>query len=1174
MSSATVNTPSKSLPLGADSTNHSNNPFETIFDDDEETGDEWWDDEDTIKSGGSSTSKNLHTIGSPESTPPVGLGLTTKTSLRTSTRRKYSVHKPIREKSKGRQRKQNAKAGIKVVTSFSRHQPAHVPVQLEPSRQVGCFVDLAALQALSGEQAQATGRLWKSKKTKHTKADVSDVLLENTSKTLACTQRSTENTNHIPPPLKPNGDLSPNDRPIVIGISIPSASLAEHTTSPQVSLSATTNAARGFDHRTPDTPTIIITPAQESSTWSPLDSYTQGTEALKGFDACSNNYTPPIPTMPASFLEEERQRLAAQRSYFSPDSDDATNWGDEVRSATTARSRTLSSCTMFEEDESPIIARKDAFTSNTDRHASISTVATQRRSRGWWNYITTPFLTRSNTLASRNVENEHAPALPSIAIAAAKAQEAEREDRVWDKQFSPLTPKTSTTMTSDSWWDVDTKLRDSQVESPVVQDTRHKVQTSTGTLPILFSGTRASSITSQHATPLSTPVRASSTLSPGYVEIVSADVLPRTRSLQSNNPFMQPQLSHLASSTPVNESSRGIVAQLARQTPPAVVSMPTQSAISLSPSPPPPYSPSPPRVRYKAILPPRQSSNSQQATEQPNLEPPLSPGPLSPGLQQAMSSRGDIPLSTVPLTPPRSRPINLNSGYPSEPPVRQNGGQFMTGGFHPPPKKAKAAEKKRQRYEKEDAIARKAGGWWRGRGCISQGGCYGRTGAEGRKRRRWYLGLILLFLAVIILAVILATTLHRKSNTTEQPTQWLNLTGFPPIFLGLSTVIAPANVVSNTGCVFPATQWSCVLPKELQSTVAPSQPNQPNFFLYIQWDNSSSTNATFANVTGNLNLSAKRAGNPVSAGQFIKHLLMKPRDIVTFISDPAPPSYAEQTFLGNTTDGILSSSKAGEPTPFYISLLSSVNSTLVKRDVKFGESALYSRDTANNNSLSETDQFPNITSIIPAPTVNSDGTAAPGNLLPSPLPNQQPIRLYDRGLPSEHYGFYTYFDRSIFLKSLALLNNSNISDGEVPDDQNGGAKESEASFRCTWTQTRFMVQIWTRKNTTAQLLNSTTTIATSFTQPGTFPYPITVTTDRHGGDPSKKMIYCYALNSREQPIAGSGKINGETRGFGGVVVNPAPTFFSNSSDPSLGGFDGGTGGCGCQWKNFQTLVHA
>jgi hypothetical protein len=298
----------------------------------------------------------------------------------------------------------------------------------------------------------------------------------------------------------------------------------------------------------------------------------------------------------------------------------------------------------------------------------------------------------------------------------------------------------------------------------------------------------------------------------------------------------------------------------------------------------------------------------------------------------------------------------------------------------------------------------------------------------------------------------------------------------------------------------------------------------------------------------------------VSAGHFIRSLLPKAGQSVLFTPSPAAPSNAEQFFLGNTTDGIVSNQKAGEPTPFFISFLSTTTSINLQK-----------RDQLQSN------PFPDIASSIPAPDLNADGTAAPANLLPFPI--QQPLRLYDRGLPTEHYGFYTYFNRSIFLKSNTPLNASNLGEGEVPDDQNGGARETEAVVRCTWAETRFLVQMWTRKNTTAKLVGSPTPstslsaneTANDFTRPGSFPYPVTVTLDRHGGDPAVKLLYCYGLDSREHTT--TFKLQQENKGFGGGIINQAPSLFVNSSNPTLGGYDGGSGGCKCQWQNWMSVIN-
>ncbi|TAQ85303.1 hypothetical protein B7494_g6367 [Chlorociboria aeruginascens] len=1158
-----------------------NNPFDTLFDDVE--SDEEWRNEDDFKYEDPTPAKG--TVLPRITQWPQPLTNNNAKALNSTNARKpdrrYSVHKPTRAKSKGRQRKQNAKAGIKVITTFSKPQVPSPRPQMSAPRSMphmGNFVDLAALQALDGESKQVSGGFWKSKKGKGSRAEntvperTQDFPASEIQKQITqSTQVRRKNTTNGLRPASPNltGDLSPSDRPIYIGITIPSDSLTEHTLSPETAISDSTRNMfeRSTTNNVPETPSIIITPAQEKSVWSPFDDSNasqSSTRAVSSIysrashditDAHQPSHAPPMPEIPASVFEEERQRLAALKSYFSPDSDDASHFdpSEELERGYNPKSRVMSSCTVFEEDESPVLAKKArAISISTDakyaKHSSVSTVATRRRSRGWWNYITTPFLTRSNTVAYPESETQdgHVPVLPSLGAAAAKAQEADRENRKWEKEFSPITPTSGTTISSDYWWEEVAENNHSkpvmQIDSPILQDMRHNTKETQRAVPLVsseVSGLGLSTMSSSQAgnsliqRMAGDNVQTPSSIGRLGLNSTTRDIPPLldltgTRDSHASNGFTLPILNNPDSSSDISSVPNTVTQAIRTHFPEA---------------PPPPYSPPPARIRrYRAILPPRNGQN---------LQYPSSPGPLSPEMQRAMALRGGIAMSEVPLTPPTRRPINLNPVYPPVLPTRENGA-FFTAENLQPSKKAQKAEAKRRRHEKEDAIAYKAGGWWRGRGCIPKKGCYGRKGAEGRKRRRWYISLSIGFLLMIVLITVLATTLHRKPSEVIEQSQWLNLTGFPPIFTGLSTVAAPINTKANSGCVFPATQWSCDLPKELQASVAPNQPNQPNFLLQIQWDNSTAANATFANVTGNSNLETRSlVGNPVSAGMFVRNLLLRARQAITFAPSPTPPSFAEQVFLGNTTDGIVSTSKAGEPTPFYISFLSTTNVTIT-----------IPRLTRRESTNDSTNPFPNVTEIIPPPSSNSDGTAAPANLLPFPM--QQPIRLYDRGLPTEHYGFYTYFDRSIFLKSLTKLNGTNAGDDEVPDDENGGATEDEAAFRCTWAQTRFLVQMWTRMNSTAQLRNGTSSSSSSsaidFTAPGSFPYPITITIDRHGGDPMLKMLYCYGMDDRERIISTESQINSEDRGFGGTIINEAPSVFFNTSDPSLGGFDGGTGG--------------
>ena len=469
-------------------------------------------------------------------------------------------------------------------------------------------------------------------------------------------------------------------------------------------------------------------------------------------------------------------------------------------------------------------------------------------------------------------------------------------------------------------------------------------------------------------------------------------------------------------------------------------------------------------------------------------------------------------------------------------------------------------------------------------------GCFGKgKPKKTKKEKRLYMLIGGALLAMIILILVLILTLTLKRNDIPVQTSFLNITGFPPMPTGIATIARPDAVDENNQCVAPTTLWSCALPKEQQGSIVPNNPNQPNFRIEIRFQNGS--------VATNSSLSSRsvRRSNAASAGSIIRNQVLRIRDSFTdslFTPNPSPPSQEDQAFLGNTTDNN-TTPFAGEATPFFMSFLPTT--------VAASQFKLIKRQDVNSNSTTNSsDPFPDISNSIPAPSINSDGTAAAANLLP--FPSSQPLRLYNRGQASEHYGFYTYFDRSIFLKSAELLNSSAL--GEVPDDENGGAEETAASVRCTWTQTRFLVQIWTNAGEQVELLpglndsssssgsaaatstqgssntpQATATSAASassandFSRPGSFPYPVSITMDRHGGDVTKKMIYCYGMDNREHIIVDQRQIHLENRTFGGVLVNPAQGLFKqvnvSVADGGPGGIDGGSGGCQCKWNNFQ-----
>ncbi|RYP65953.1 hypothetical protein DL769_006180 [Monosporascus sp. CRB-8-3] len=564
---------------------------------------------------------------------------------------------------------------------------------------------------------------------------------------------------------------------------------------------------------------------------------------------------------------------------------------------------------------------------------------------------------------------------------------------------------------------------------------------------------------------------------------------------------------------------------------------------------PPPYSPPKEthKVKYQAIFPTSHTSSSQAIP---------SPGPVTPGLPGTMSSQGGIKMADIPLTP--SEPRTVPQAVLPDRPV----GSYVTGDhFYEAPGRANRLERQRRRHEKEDVIARQAGGFWRGRGCVPSDGCFGRTGREGRQRRRICLGIFGGILAAIILAVVLAVVLTRKAlpgpaesaeptEQTPEPSIWLNITEFPPIPTGVLTVAGPENVQTVSGCVTEnsETAWSCSLPKEEHDSVAPYLPNQPEFIFQIQYDNDS---RALWNVSEAIEQPEPADSEDSEKDRGRRRLITAPG----ISPDPEPPSVAEMVFLGNTTDKVKAEKKAGEPTPFYISLLLTVDETVGPNTLGRRQGFNSAIGGSRNNGTADS----GLADILPPPVSNPDGTAAPARLFP--LAKQQPLRLYDRGLESEHYGFYIYFDKRTYLTDK---------DDAVSVDKEGGSRLSEARYVVTFTETRFLVKIWTRRGNTQLLGNGAAPVTTEdgtpsvSSRPGTMPYPLTIAEDMHGGNPTKKVTFYYGVDRDQQVNTTEARLITVDKGFGGTLINEMA-----KADFALGGVDGGTGGCRCEWQNFR-----
>ncbi|KAL8936294.1 MAG: hypothetical protein Q9216_005011 [Gyalolechia sp. 2 TL-2023] len=1084
--------------------------------------------------------------------------------------------------------------------------------------------------------------------------------------------------------------LSPSDRPIVIGISVPSDKLDQHTISPDAGPTPShANRLYSRGRRPSDAPTVIVTPANAGSPWSvgPEDQPNQRRAPSSLYSRATNARGTPrqdnVPPMPVA------TRISQSLSEHPKGRNE----------------RATSAYTIFDDDDSPKEVSRDRRDSGEPqpwilKRSSTDSIATRHRSQGWWNHLMSPFFPKPGTVPWRSTSrmNELVPDLPETA----PVTRLVKDDDPPDRHSAPRTRRSSsghTTIWTDlSQDDAEKKPEDITMLHSPFHDSPRGLENPEKDLSDWFNSLGAAA-EYYHACwhdqkyckpyfecqnhvciprrlgnfPLPEDGPEESESLQGGAEDSRKTAAPMKPKDDESNDFQQTPANRFSaafkeamtpkakgkerplSETPtmddvdgtpvVHEAQAAPVVRAPGPVPAALPSPPSSEAeigvAKTTPAPPiaprndskepPPTAISTALTHSSPAAAPSQDVESSRSTEPAERDapaslppqadkpakrfvavmPPNHPSvtratPVSPEIVSpaAQMHRGpnDYALSKLPQDkePPASTtsnavPTTIINHYHYLPSHEVKNDQVSLRDTEPPPRPTwssrqikEAREQEKEQVEQSSRSSRR---------CTPKlTACLDR-GKPKTKKQKWLLiGITSGLMIMIIIILLLAMLLTRKGDSMEVQSQWLNLTGFPPIPTGISTVIQPNPVQENSGCIHPATLWSCAVPKEQQASTAPNAPNQPNFRLEIRFQNGSIAEGGASNDTKLDRRLQPSSGNAVTAGSFIKSRLLHVRDFTSglFNPSPAPPTREDQIFLGNTTD------KNQQPfdgtvTPFFISFVPSTklpSSKMTKRAF----------EAETNITANGTNPFPDLDATIPPPASNADGTASPALLYP--LVSAQPLRLYNRDTDTEHYGFYTYFDRSIFLKSAALLNFTGASPSEIPDDENGGAEQNAARVRCTWAQTRFLVQIWTRKESAAPLLQSsnsssnsppgsrpknlTESSANDFTRPGSFPYPVSITLDRHGGDIKKKMVYCYDLDQEKHIIGDEKQIQLEDRAFAGALVNPAQGPFGKvnvtGDDGGPGGIDGGSGGCGCTWENFsggrtvmsepEILVHA
>jgi hypothetical protein len=993
--------------------------------------------------------------------------------------------------------KKTTKPGITVDTSFARHR-GNAPHQMYPQEsevKSGGSIRKPGWFGL-GRSGTKTKGLGITKGTPQPEApsgrrlpphgDFSDMNDPKTADSLTAGSKSWN-------------EISPWDRPIPIGISIPSDSVTDF--SPYRG-----TRGRSDSDATLATPSIIITPAAAiKSVWSP-DTDSDYTPARASsiysratfYPHTSKSDVPPVPALPAD-AGKQSGKMSGDTLHRGSDGPFASRTrSDTVDSDGTAfeeenemkrKDRIMSTGTVFEEDDTPLRDNNSHSTLAVD----TTTTPTSRRSQGWWNIITTPFVVSPI-------------------------------NSIWTQRGPPLTKVSGVPTMS-----VGQQSRDG---SPVTASTY--IWSATERSPSVHGGSPLAPL----------PVKADSSTHQAYSQANSGEVTKEVvlktppAAIKKENKDHTPAVNGVADKA--SKNSTNPTSQT--QTVDANMASPL-SALSATPE--------VGTATIGTILMPR------------HVENPLEPERLTVNIE-LQDRQPPVPAQKTATSAPRT---NLKIYIPSPdverfPPKLQKSQQAVPV-FPPPPTSVKKGPHSSYRNDSRASspvstaeLKGKKNHHAAGNMMAKLALCRRKKDVkkpdkkQKKKRTRciWCCGactVIIVLLLIIIPIVVHFTRKHNHSTPIEAPhssplssppSQWLNLTGYPPMPTGISTVVQPEAVTEQPGCVEPATAWSCAVPKEQFDDIKPNKPNQPNLKWEILFQNGTVPDASKTRPL-------RRAANPVSAGAFIRSRFLNIRAAPS--ASPAPPSIEDRKFLGQVTEKV-SAPFEGEDTPFFISLQNAKASPPPR---------LLRRDDDDPN---------NITGIIPAPTLNADGTAAPANLLP--YVSAQPLRLFNRGKDDEYYGFYTYFDRTIFLKTIE----DDFGRGGNPSDTDGGSSRDAAKMRCTYSQTRFFVQIWTRSQATKPIVSVPVALNSSDTtlrRPGTFPYPVTVTLDRHGGNAGKKMLYCYSMENDTTIIDKSENkfFIAEDRSFGGTLTN-GTNGLTNITTP----IDGGTGGCSCKWQNWHS----
>ncbi|GAB7364482.1 hypothetical protein MBLNU230_g5292t1 [Neophaeotheca triangularis] len=1091
-------------------------------------------------------------------------------------------------------------------------------------------------------------------------------------------------------------DISPSDQTIPIGLAVPSAELPNHESSPQ------SGEARGQPPlpqksslryaQEASTPTIVITPAEETFGFNRSPEELQNTDHYRPASSVYSRYTngaarqtsreqtPPVPPLP---LFANGPKITEGTAQHTVRDSNLTTFKEGVHA--NPRNATLSICTEFDE-ETPLTATGSAPARESKRFTTQSMLPTPQRSNGWWNLITSPFSAGSNAFfwrspppvehndeASRSLLADGTGMGRSEPVFQDRAPEDDElrsappvNDRDGSLENDRPAPKRS--LTAPGALDSNAPTFNiyripSQGEAAAYYDQSQPFKS-----PVLVgAGGGASASFFEDESPLDdSPLtrseliaqevwgeefrRAHGSIAPSSSisnqrSVVDKNIIneydndkspfadkhaakpPPTETQIDRNMFSTPAAEEMATPAPARptqdrsntQTTAGSIMSPMSATPKlesahmATLAGPgsannMQREVTLTPS---RAGTTPPSTTSRGLgvttmktQPIVTNTGSKTQSLAPSNPDPEKPKGLRPTIHTRQSSHGLGITSTIPSTP-KSQPSTLITEKPSQPSLH------------------KAPTLRTDRFGQLRVCTEAEADepwipWWR--------------------RFLWVLIALSAFLLLLLLVLLIVFIPPRQRGDMPVQARWLNLTGFPALPTGIATVVGARKQEGEESCGVGGGLWGCGVPAAADGD--DGEDRLPSWRFEIRFrngtveDKSAVVPVVRDEADGDEHGEDLRKRHGGSLAPLWRRGAWEDR---LYDSWPSPPGEEDRLFMGKEVDGV-DEPYEGEETPFFLSLLDVSDLEPPKKDLE-NRYQLPKRNDANPypypSPATPTAPLPASDSAsaspVPDPSASASASASPSNTaLPSPskipsppirpngqpapallypLVRSQPLLLYNRGQKDEHYGFHTYYDRTIFAKGFKTStpnsgnssnnfnnNNSNNSNNANANNEPPQPRQNtttaltpntsprNANAICTLPSTRLLVKIWTRRGTVAELGTAASgaddgddrarareSSAMVAETPGSFPYPVTVVLDRgvggrgRGRGRGERRAYCHGLDGEGRVVEGARGWVGEAVGGGGWGGEGLELV---SRELGMRG-DAGGRGCECRWSSGE-----